>query len=211
MWTQFFDRIYFITLTESKSLSRVCLSMSELYRYRIDYDIINAVYKPENGALGLKETMTGIFEFALYQGLKSILVFEDDVKFVTDPNKYMLWMIEQLVQQPGWELFYLGANTHEPLTRVAPNLLLAQKCRSTHAVAYSRQGMERALDAFKYFNDSQPIDVLFENRIQPQGNSFLAYPLLATQQNGWSDIEEKEVNQEYIVERYRENTKHITF
>jgi len=205
MLTTEFDMIFLINLPAQKE--KLARSSAELIKHNINFEVIPAI-SDNDGAKGLFLTMRTLFENCIKSDLNRILVFEDDIKFVQDPQYYLPWMMDQLEEiDPYWDIFYLGPNTHRKLYKAGENVLHAYNCRSTHAVAYSLKGMHAALSNMKFFHE--PIDVVFETRIQPMGNCYCAYPMLATQCNGWSDIEKKEVDQSYIETRFAENTKHL--
>lgn len=211
MWTDHFDKILLINLP--KRTNRLAAASSELMKYSIPFEIVSGIDQgngspePGNGEYGIWLTLKQIFSNAISAKFQRILIFEDDVQFVEDPNYYMPWMIEQLEERVGWEIFYLGPNTHKPLNKVSPNILLADRCRGLHAVAYSYDGMLSALQNMKFFYHA--IDMVFESRLQPKQTCYTSYPMIATQSNGYSDILQKEVNNNYIENRFKENTKHL--
>jgi hypothetical protein len=204
-WIKEFDKIFLINLPARQM--RLSLCSARLLKLNIPFELVPGIHL-DNGARGLFETMKNLLSTCIHEKYRRILVFEDDIAFVDDPHKYMPWMIDQLDQvKPDWHLFYLGANTHKPLQRVAPNILLAQACRATHALAYSAAGMRLCLQHMHFFH--QPIDEIWEHRIQPLGKSFCSFPLLATQADGFSDICEKHQDNSYIISRFNENTRHL--
>lgn len=120
---------------------------------------------------------------------------------------------------PVWSLFPAQANQN------ALRVLDAYGC---HAMIISRQGMFKILKAInkkaeifllpgkfnshhliKELTDTRPIDVLIQQEIQPQGKCYCTNPIIATQRSGYSDIEKKEMNQDYIVDRFNQNVKNL--
>lgn len=206
MWANRFDKILLINLP--RRTDRLASASAQLLKYNIPFELVPGIEQENaDGAYGIWFTLKQIFSDAISAGIKRLLIFEDDLKFVEDPNYYLPWMLDQLEEQKDWHIFYLGPNTHKPLNQVAPNLLLAEQCRGLHAVAYSYDGMLAALQNMQFYY--RPIDTVFESRMQTKGNCYTAFPLLATQANGYSDIDKKQVKNNYIVDRFKENTKHI--
>src|SRR5436190_11123965 len=96
MWTRIFDKIYLINLPAQKE--KLIRATNQLSKYGIPFTVYPA-FASEKGEWGLIVTMKAIFRDALDKGYKHILLFEDDIKFVEDPNHYMFPMIEQVVLQ----------------------------------------------------------------------------------------------------------------
>lgn len=112
------------------------------------------------------------------------------------------------------------------------SLLCAIDVYACHAMVISREGMFEILKAMtseakygniiqpglhethivkevglKYFDDStSPCDVLIQQKIQPMGKCFATYPMIATQRPGYSDIEKKHMEQDYILTRFNQQT-----
>lgn len=202
MWTHFFDKIYLINLPERKA--RLSWSSAELAKYKIDFEIFIAI-KHKDGREGLYLSVKQIFENAIIKDYKRILVFEDDIRFVRDPTPVMDKCIEQL--PVDFDMFYLGCNIPKPVnSKFTSNLIPIQRALSTHAVAYSKNCMEKVLALPKIL----PIDSMLANKIHPLRKSFCAYPLLATQRPAYSDIERRIVDwKPFIEHRYAKHTKHL--
>lgn len=201
MWTDFFDRIFLINLPDRKA--KLQDASKELHRYNIAFEVYPAI-KQDNGAYGLFQTMQELFSL-LVLNRKRVLVFEDDIKIVRDPAPIMEKAIISL-QKRKWDMFYLGPNTHQDFGLLEDGLLRLFNAFSTHAVAYSSTGIENVC-RFKW--SGKPIDVMITEQVQSLGNCYCSYPLIATQRNGYSDIDKKEVVYNYIEERFLRHTKHL--
>lgn len=112
------------------------------------------------------------------------------------------------------------------------SLLIVMDVYACHAMIISREGMFQILKAMtaeakyslfssspsltddiinelglKYFDDSISLnDVLIQQKIQPLGKCFATYPMIATQRPGYSDIEKKHMEQDYILTRFNQQT-----
>jgi hypothetical protein len=205
-WNYFFDAIYLVNLPDR--MDRREAATHELNQYFIPFLLWPAI-RHEDGKTGIRLTMQSLLEHALTAGYKRILVFEDDIKFIKDPNLYMLECQKQLSSIRDWDLFYLGVNTHKPFGNlITPNLLRVQNGYALHAVAYSDSGMQKCLKSFNEM-PTAPIDVCIDELVQIQGQCYCSYPMLATQKNNYSDIDKKEVSYDYIESRFYIHTKHL--
>lgn len=200
MWTNFFDKIYLVNL--EKRTDRLLESASIFEKYKIPFHIFTAI-EDSNGAKGLRDTMTMIFDDAIENKYENILVFEDDVKMVEEVvrfNQVMESAISQL--PPNYLLFYLGGQpTGGYSYRYSANLLPALKYFATQSVAYSAQGIKeiRTKD-FGY-----PIDNWIVDEIQVLGRCFAVDPILCSQRKGFSDIGRNEIDwNPFIVAKHQQ-------
>lgn len=213
-WTDYFDKIFVINLPERAD--RRALVDAEMKKYDIPYELWPAI-KHESGVEGIRLTTIELLEHCIVKDYERILVFEDDVEFMADPRTLMPKIVSQLPFH-YWDMIYLGPNTHQIFTNFAtPNLLPLYNGYGLHAVAYSKTGIrsmhEHCKPGLRELKDNKfsiiPIDVVAANYIQTNNHCFATFPLLCTQRNGYSDIENKEVDQSYIVERFNNNIKHL--
>lgn len=212
MWNSFFDKIFLVSLIYSGS-DRLLRSLNQLVKYEIEGEVFEATFN-ECGVIGLRDTMIRLFHDCLGKGYGNILVFEDDLEIVSDINYYMPLCLEQLPHD--YDLLYLGAYVIRPFKgRYSENLLLLDKVHTTHAVCYPRKTIEKLLPIFEKHsenpNDKTPIDLTILNRIISEGKSYITYPLLVSQQRGYSYIEKKEIDYEkYIVQEYNNQLKKLS-
>jgi hypothetical protein len=205
-WSSFFQRIFLINLPERTD--RLLIASAELDKYAIPFEVFPAI-KHDSGVEGLRLTMEELLRMCLKKDYDSVLIFEDDVRFVENPNYFMDSAIGQLKEQRKWDLLYLGVNTHVPFPRfIDTNLLPVEKAYAMHAVGLSFNGMYKTYEAIVN-NPGVPTDVCVAKEVQEQGYCFCTYPLLATQRNNYSDIDKKEVTYDYIETRFRDNIKHL--
>lgn len=154
--------------------------------------------------IGVFQSQVGIIQHIRHRKLDSVIVFEDDVKFLTENFKQNVNdCVKELPED--WEILYMGANTHKPLEQFSEHLFVADHVFALHAVMYNVKNLQK-YECLKYRQEiSEPIDVMIYKEIQCNKKCFVAYPLLATQSNGFSDIENMEANQTYIEQRYAVN------
>ena len=204
----FFDEIYCINLDHR--IDRWEHAQKEFEKV----GILNRVkrfsaIKEDDGNVGLIKSNLAIIKMAKSKGLDNVLVFEDDVKFIVDdPEKHLKNAISQ-IRNLNWSLFYLGANTHEKLIKIKPNLILLKNAYATHSLAYNKKIYDKVIRKFKKTKiikkQKDIIDVFLARKIQSKHICLMVNPMLTTQMNDYSDIEKQLVDYSFIEERFKKN------
>lgn len=184
MWLNFFDKIYLINLLHRQD--RLLKSAELLEEYGIPYERVGAIYDPEQGARGLRNTMLKIFSEVLENSYKNVLILEDDLRFVVGKELFHHTMDSVVNQIPeNYLLCYLGGQpTNGYSSFYSANLLPVTKYFATHSVIYSLQGVKEIMIR----DMGYPIDNWMTDNIQTQGRCYAVNPLLISQQPGVSDI-----------------------
>ena len=182
----------------------------ELCYHNIPYIPFKAIHDSQNPARGLRLTMQCLFDEAITQGHKDILVFEDDVQLTKDFETSCIKCIEQLPND--YLLFYAGLNLRHYPRKYSKNLLTLKNGYATHAVMYSYEAMKIILQLLNIpDSDVQnlPYDVLLQQHLQVSTEKcFCAFPLLAGQRSGFSYIQGKEVHYNFGF-RFAKMTMHL--
>jgi hypothetical protein len=160
---------------------------------------LNAVRFPaltgSNGMHGLHLSNQAIFR--LYAG-KQLLVLEDDVVF----NRPITALQNAYGDLPAeWDMLYLGGNANRPQSRYSTWLYRANGILTTHAILYSAkmtQWLADNMEVPETVDRQNTIDVWFAKEIQPKFNCFIAYPQIAGQRFGFSDICGMDINYKYF-------------
>lgn len=205
-WTNFFDAIYLINLESSSE--RLINAVRQLHMYEVPVQVFEATFN-ENGIIGLRNSMIRLFQECLERNYQNVLVLEDDFLVIGDINTYMPLCLEQLPS--NYDLLFLGGYIIRPFLRKhSENILVLDKILTTHAIAYSKKTIEFLLPLFSKQSenplDKTPIDMVILNRVVSNGNSYITYPLLISQMNGYSYIQKQEINYEKYIEK--EYAKH---
>ena len=98
--------------------------------------------KHDDGRIGVIKSNLELIKMAKIKKLKNILIFEDDIKFLmyNEPLKNLQLAIESVQQKKlKWDMFYLGANTHNKLTKLSQSLIYLRDAFALHSAAYSEQ------------------------------------------------------------------------
>jgi len=206
----YFEEIYCINLDER--IDRWSHAQKEFEKAGIKDRVQRfSAIRNKDGRVGIIKSNLEIVKMAKKKGLKNVLVFEDDVKFIVEnPQEVLAASLEQ-IGNLDWTLFYLGANTHEKLIKIKPNLILLKNAFAVHSMAYS----EKVYDTFirKYegieriTKHSDILDVYIAQYFQTKYICLMVNPMMTTQINSYSDIEKRVVNYNFIEERFKNNIK----
>lgn len=174
----------------------------------LDYFVHGAI-KDNDGRKGLVETIKQLFNESINQKLEIIMVLEDDCSFIENPKNIIDRCLGQLPQD--FDMCSLGCNLWQShVYKYSENLIQLSDAYATHAVIYSKSGMDKILKAINENNPFLPLDVLIKERIMLDGKCFCSLPMAATQIISYSDIENKITNWGKVLqERFKEKTAHL--
>jgi GR25 family glycosyltransferase involved in LPS biosynthesis len=206
----FFDKIFCINLDERTD--RWEKSKKEFNRIGILEKVERfSAIKEDDGRLGIIKSNLEIIKYAKKENLNNVLIFEDDVHFIMDNVKTPLTISLSQIGDLKWSLFYLGANTHNKLIKLKPNLILLKNSYAVHAMAYNKCIYDKMIMKYdkmkKIVNYKDILDVFLAEEIQSKRTCLMTNPMIATQRNDYSNIENKNVNYEFIEERFKNNIK----
>lgn len=142
-----------------------------------------AIERP-NPIDGCRLSHVSIIREALKRNLKTILIFEDDVHFMTHYMEPFAAAFNALKTQRKWNMLYLGGRVVSPVTVINDNLYRAQFW-STHAYVINRSAYRKAMQA------TGAIDVWYSRNMR---RCYGVSPMLATQRQGYSDIARRYIN-----------------
>lgn len=203
----YFDEIFCINIDERTD--RWELAQKEFEKIGILDKVQRfSAIKEDDGRLGVIKSNLEIVKYAKKNKLNNVLVFEDDVEFLVDPNEYLKKAISQ-ASGLKWSLFYLGANTHTKLIKIKPNLILLKNAFAVHSMAYSNLVYDKFIRKYEGINKitrhGDILDVYLAQEIQAKDVCLMVNPLLTTQRDSYSDIEKKIVSYKFIEERFKKN------
>lgn len=168
----------------------------------IDGKALHSSLYLKQGEIGCAMSHLAVIQRAKQEKLKNILILEDDVRFCLDINTKFFQYIEDL---PRWDFLYLGANhalnnkcmssLNGPI-KISNNIYKLKEAYAMHAIAVNETVYDLILELHN--NLTKPIDVLYAG-LQKQTQAYVLFPNLAWQAAGFSDIQEKEINYDFLV------------
>jgi GR25 family glycosyltransferase involved in LPS biosynthesis len=205
---KFFDAIFYINLdsrTDRKEMILNEASKVGIQPQRVKGMLFNGQYennlspdqiKNANGIMGCMLSHLSILYWANKHNA-SVLIFEDDAKFINDYNKIVPSALAQLPED--WDMLYLGGNICNTITQVSENIGRLSHAQSTHAYAVNRKFTQTLID---YIDTKQviPLDLTYAYKVIPNHNCYITIPMVAVQQASFSDIENTNVEYETWME-----------
>lgn len=202
--TDFFDKTYCVNL--DRRTERWEKSLKEFKKWEIgDVTRVSAVdgknlnvgeynTRLNPGELGLVLTNINIIKDAKEKDYSSILILEDDVVFV-DEIKNINSYVELLPN--NWDMIYFGGNHNTHMGVNPPQIVNDKVCKlhntyTTHCIGISNNMFDILLSILPKLNG--PLDVEYA-KLQKSFNVYSFYPAIAKQRVGFSDIQNK--NQDY--------------
>jgi GR25 family glycosyltransferase involved in LPS biosynthesis len=196
---KYFDAIYCINLDERTD--RWSTARKEFNKINLTKVKRFSAVKHEKGHLGCKQSHINIIKEAKDNKNKNVLIFEDDVLFVDKNIEYLEEGVKQL-SNISWDFFYLGA-TLDPgrtkLSRLSKNLLKTNFAYTTHAYAINSKLFDYIIGNS---NKRPEIDVFYSKDVIPNHNTVLLDPIIAIQQKGYSNIQNKEIDYNWMINHF---------
>jgi GR25 family glycosyltransferase involved in LPS biosynthesis len=205
------DRIYCINLGHRKDRWTSCLQQFEnlgiadkVIRHEPKPCLLGSLSRKANAQASCALAHYTLMTEALKSGCANTLILEDDFLF----HRGAEWTNKKLLQgwselPKDWDLFYLGAYFvhgyhYLPALHFSKNLVRVKTGLCNHAVAYSRQGLNKILqelkleseaDLLNFSNEFEAIDWYMVRWFQTRGQCFAPNELACIQNPGQSDIE----------------------
>lgn len=200
-WTDTINRI--VCLNLAKREDRLLAFVEQAEKYGIPFLRYEAREDKEQGARGLRDTMTKLFNEEVQNGTEHILVFEDDAMAVCDEETFHITMNKVVQQMPSdYHMIFLGCQITGRIQEfISENIFPVTMAFSTHAVLYSLAGMKAVLASDLQY----PIDNHLTVTVQPLGKCYAVHPLLFSQVPGHSDIGHNFIDWgPFIVQRHEQ-------
>jgi len=160
---------------------RLIEAKRQLDQYGLEFEVFPAIIN-KIGWMGCRNSHLKVLE--LYKDEPTLTIFEDDVKFLSDPIDTMIASLKELPKE--WDLLYLGVSPQEPFKKYSDHLYRAGHGYCAHAISYNtRSGVIDYI--LKHKQDILKWDVYLSSMINKQFNCFVAFPILCTQVQHKSD------------------------
>jgi GR25 family glycosyltransferase involved in LPS biosynthesis len=200
-----FENTLFINLeSRTDRLEKVSLEFNKM---RIQAERVNAV-KMKNGAVGCTMSHIKCIELAKQRDYEQVFICEDDICF-TNPEllKQQLDKFEK-DENIMWDVLVIGGNNVPPYNQVEEYAARIFYCQTTTGYIVKKHYYDTLLSNFKEsaqnlmrFPDRKKEFALdmYWKRLQIQDFWYMITPPTVTQFEGFSDIEEKEVNYDFLM------------
>ena len=181
LWS-FFDGIFCINLLSRDDKYEKVKVVFDQYNIPVTFHRVEK--HPISGLHGCYQSHIDIITNAKHQGMKNILIFEDDV--VASPYltpHHLSEAIKFMADDEEWELFYLGSHPEIRTTKsskVSPNILHFHSL-CTHAYALSERGINT-------YAETPFMGLAIDTLYKYSHNSYGYYPTLFYQGGDGSDI-----------------------
>jgi len=192
-----FDKVYCINLNRRPDRYQSFISeigkfgITGVERYpAIDGNIIANDSPLLNGELGVLTTHMGIIEKCHQEGVKNVLILEDDVTFTQELNKLDEYM--QLVPE-NWDMIYFGG-THiygKTPVKINEKIMKLNFTVALQCVAIKNTIFETILTVLPH--KKRAVDTYYA-QLQNGYNAYGFYPNMAKQSVGFSDIQNRVVD-----------------
>jgi len=187
------DRICLINLPERTDRLMDSIYECEKIGIKSRVEVVEGI---KSGHRGLIETNIYIFDST---DNETVMILQDDVKFINNPVKTFTQAIEQLKYEE-WDMIYLGALVKQRLIKVYPNWFRLRYGYCLHAAIYNKRIIPVVRSIFNsHLNKPTVDDRLIVEYIQPYYRCLLIDPMIAVQRPEFSDLEGKQVD--YDIER----------
>jgi GR25 family glycosyltransferase involved in LPS biosynthesis len=192
--------VYCINLDERKD--RWHESLREFSHFPINKVNRFPAIKHDNPVIGCALSHFQAMERCLETG-KHFMVFEDDVHFINNYKEFPAYL--ERLDMMWWDMFYLGANITQPITKISDKFGKLRHAQSTHAYCINKNFITTVLEYKGLLG--KPMDLIYAENIIPLSNAFITIPMLAIQRPSYSNIENQVVNYSWMEKRYFENLR----
>jgi len=194
---KYFDRLYCINL--DKRPDRYEDAIAEFNKFNIvnverfsgiDGSLIKNDSRLLSGELGILETHNSIIKKVKEDLLNSVLVMEDDVYFTDEINNVDEYM---KAVPDDWDFIYFGGNHvyGQPPVKINDKILKLNFTVALHCVAIKSTVFDEIIELLPRHNIQ--VDGCYGN-LQKKYNGYAFYPNMAKQRNGFSDIQNRNVD-----------------
>jgi hypothetical protein len=199
-FSDYFDKAYCINLDRRKD--RWTTAQQEFEKINIKAQRISAIdgndypqyYGLKPGAYGCRLSHLKILTKAKNAGYEKIFIAEDDIIFHEDFNNKFDEVSKNIPD--NWDMIYLCANPHSGERKiVAEGVYKITGGYSSHAILMKDTFFNTAID--RIHNIPYQIDVAYAI-LQSDFNCYITMPHLAFQSNGFSDVEQQDVNYDFF-------------
>jgi GR25 family glycosyltransferase involved in LPS biosynthesis len=191
--SDFFEKGYYVNLDKRPERKECFLNDMAKVGLGSFFERFPAFYHGDNSDFNYLTThqacgrsLVTVIKKAYDLGYNNVLVFEDDAYFLDNTLEYVESSLDTLSSINDWHMIYLGGMLldHE-LNLVGKNLLKQNNLLTTHAIGYSREGMKKVIDGWRWNEGGgAAIDGWFAGEVHygvPYFTKYVTYPLAVVQ------------------------------
>lgn len=158
----------------------------------VDFIRVEGVDMPSWGNHGCTEAHGKLLSIIASGPWERVLVFEDDAKPVFDnTNERFSDMITEVPDD--WDLLYLGGHyADKPKRRVSKHVIQCNRMHTTSSYGVTRRMAQKM---HPVMHGGGPVDCVFSGFTETH-NAYILQPRLFVQRNCFSDIQERDCNNE---------------
>lgn len=151
-----------------------------------------------DGEIGIIKSNIEVLNYSKSKNYKSILIIEDDCYFTDEVNN----LVNKFDLIPNdWDMLYFGGNhnTHmrvEPPLNINEHIVKLHNTYSAHMIAIKSKLFDIIIPLLLKYD--KQIDVIY-SELQKKYNVYSFYPGVAKQRSGYSDIQNKDVDYEWLI------------
>ena len=165
----------------------------QMRKHRIDFDFYTAELHPTSPKRGCLESHLAVIKQAIADNKKHILIFEDDAKIIRP--------LKPIPTPPkDWKMLYLGGTVRDILGTPEDKNWTPMSCWTTHAYMLNLEDKSFIKDLLEMeqANMETEIDTFYMQQIHSAHKTYMVSPMRVIQREGYSDIEKKEVNYDFM-------------
>jgi glycosyl transferase, family 25 len=147
------------------------------------------------GSLGCMLSHIKIYKDVIEKKYEYVLILEDDSFFNEKFNLNEVINDIEKYKDDNFGIFYLGCTHNKNPIHIEKNIYKCVYSNTTHAYIISKKCINFILDNIN--NYDKEIDTFLSNYVQKKFNCYCFYPSIIKQENGFSDIQNKNVS--YIM------------
>jgi GR25 family glycosyltransferase involved in LPS biosynthesis len=200
-----FKNTLFINLEQRPD--RLEHALAEFKKMRINAERVNAV-KTKMGAVGCTLSHIRCLELAKQRDYDYVFICEDDITFL---QPFVLKKHLEIFASHGdlpWDVCIIGGNNVPPYEQVNDFFVRVYNCQTTTGYIVKKHYYETLIANFKESAKNLMRDPtnkqtyaldMYWKRLQQQDKWFMITPPTVTQYENYSDIEERNVNYDYLM------------
>jgi len=200
----YFDKIYCINLKKRMDRWEETVKIFREHRLIVDrfeaIDGDNIIFDNNKmispGEYGCLMSHLNIIHNACINGYDKILIFEDDIELHENFNEISIKFMEEVPS--NWDMIYFGANTiNNKSVAITEHVSSASRLLGGHAYGVNSRIFHYLME--KICNEPFPVDKIYSDQ-HIYMNTFLCNPIVVWQRQGWSDINNKFVDYNFLRE-----------